>query len=190
MKNIKSIWNKIKLVKTTNTKTSQNFFLQLEREEKNRKHFSIWSYGIFTIIILGFSLLVYETSPVFGNRQIMGITLVTIGSFIIVFFSQFVKITISEPDYGRPSTEFLVLVKEKLNTRKNYLIFGISIQLICLISGLYLLIFTKSIDGKTLGKYFGTMFSFSGIAIGITIALYNIHYKKLVRRIDFLLQTD
>lgn len=190
MKSIKYIWNEINLVKTTNTKTPQNIFLHIEREEKNSKRYSIWSYGISAFIMLAFLLLVYRTSPIFGTRQIIGITLVAIGSFMIVFFSQFVKITTSEPDYGKPSTEFLVLVKEKLNTRKNYLIFGISIQLICLISGLYLLIFTKSIDGETLGKYFGTMFSLSGIAMGISIALYNVHYKKLIRRIDFLLQTD
>lgn len=190
MKSIESIWNKINLVKESDTKTLQNIYSQLEREEKNSKRYSIWSYIIAVFIMLAFLLLVFKTSPIFDTRQVIGVTLVAIGSFIIVFFSQFVKINISEPDYGKPSIEFLVLVKDKLNTRKNYLILGIALQLICLISGLYLLIFTKPIDGETLGKYFGTMFSLSGIAIGITIALYNVHYKKLVRRIDFLLHTD
>ncbi|MFK5973028.1 MAG: hypothetical protein QM485_07080 [Flavobacteriaceae bacterium] len=190
MKSIESIWNKSNLVKESDTKTLQNIYSQLESEEKNRKLYAIWPYIIVTFIMLAFLLLAYKTSPVFETRQITGVALVTIGSFMIVFFSQFVKVTISEPDYGKPSTEFLVLVKKKLNTRKNYLILGVTLQLISLISGLYLLIFATSIDGEMLGKYFGTMFSFSGIAMGIIIALYKLQYKKLIKRIDYILQTD
>ncbi|MFS4455001.1 hypothetical protein [Maribacter sp. 2304DJ31-5] len=195
MKDLKSIWNTIndiqlKKVEFTDVNKSNDIFSRLEKEEKLRKSYFIWIILLVLTTMSFFSWIIYDTSGVFGLNQGIGVCSITVGSILIVYLAQLVKIPLNEYRYQQTSIEFLLVVKEKLSKRRRFLIGGISLQLIFLIIGLHLLIFPNFHSVGTqaaLGLYYGTMLALAGSGIGITVACYNAYYKPILERIKVFL---
>jgi len=195
MKDLKQIWDSTNFFHLKNkeiieTENPKYIFLKLEKEENRRKKYFLSITIFILIIMMFFSWLVYYTEGVFGINQIIGVGLITIGSVFMVYFIQLVKIPFDKFKYQETSLEFLKVVKAKLVVRKKFLIGGISVQFVLLTVGLHFIIFSNSLigNGSKLGLHYGSLFAFSGFAIGLTVIFYNAHYKPILKKIEAFLK--
>lgn len=118
-------------------------------------------------------------------HQIFGIGVISLGSIFIVYFAQKVKISLNYDKFQRPSLDFIMIAKEKLNRRRKFLILSISLQCICIVLGIHLLIFPQiefsSYQKGMVGLYYGCMLGLAGFGIGLTLVGYNSYYKPIIK---------
>lgn len=192
MKNLKSIWTNPKSINFENNEKTDSHSLErivqnLYREEKSRKKYSLLSIMIITLSMLTFSYVVYKTEYFFGIYQIIGVGLITLGSILMVYFAQLSKVPFKDNKYQEASVEFLTIVREKILNRKRFLIWGLSFQIVFVVIGLHLLIFSSSWHanrGEEMGVHYGFMFAFIAAGVGVIVSIYNQYYKPVLGRIN------
>ena len=190
MDKLQSIWTQLnqlsaELGEMAEPKSISSVYEQLQREQDLRKKFN----PLLIAFVLLFPVVLWQVLPTAteNGTKWLGILLVASAGIAIAVFSQIVKMPLKQFAYDRSSTEFLSIVRAKLDQSRKMLILGICLQITLLTLGLFFLIFGSIPEEGFygfLGLFLGFMFGLGGLAVGGSIASFNRYYRDLYQRID------
>ncbi|MEO0339728.1 MAG: hypothetical protein AAF242_10985 [Bacteroidota bacterium] len=195
MDHLETIWKQLNdkaldLEPMIQQKADTSIFRQLEKEEMLRKKYNPLLFALIATIPFVFYGIFYQEMD---WMKAVGIACITGSGVAIAIFSQIVKMPLREFQYNQTSIDFLRLVKKKLDQSRVMLTFGVFLQCLLLVTGLYLLIFSSA-DWDNLLAYqltfAGIMMGLGGVAIGKSIAAFNKHYRSTYQRIHRFVHED
>lgn len=186
---LKAIWNQLgdlqtKVGQLIEVDKVESVYDKLKKEAEQKEKWMPW---LVPYILVMMACLTWVSEAYQGLVPMTGIMLITIGAFIMMHLLNKHTIPLADYEYDKSATDFLKIVKSKLNKRKTTWAVGVATYIFFLLGGLHLLIFGLDSlvgQGATLGLLYGTMLGIAGFATGNMYVIHKMRYGDILKTID------
>ena len=189
MEDLKAIWNQLgdlqtKVGQLIEIDDVESVYNKLKKEETNKKKWMPW---MIPYILIMMSFIIWISEAYNGVVPMLGIALITVGALLMMHLLNKHSIPLTDYEHDKNATDFLKIVKDKLNKRRASWTIGVAVYIFFLLGGLHLLIF--GIDnlvgrGGEVGLLYGVMLGLAGFSTGNMYLIHKKQYGDILKTID------